>query len=180
VLSDLAIESPLPAGAEGPPGKGKDVMADWHTTLNAFFAAYENRFNQALADPPQDDIDGTTAAFAECFIEASPRGVTCGKNDEWLRDAIPQGNAHYRSLGTQSMRVAGLEITPLDDLHAAVKVHWDSRYVRRSDGQPVRIEFDVTYLVQRRADGPKIFAYLTGDEQQALQDHGLMPEPPAG
>ena len=142
--------------------------------LELFFEQYAARVNQALQDPPVVDVDGAVASFANYFIEASPNSVMCGKNDEQFRAVIPQGFAFYKSIGTTAMNVAGVDVTPLDELHAMARVHWDSRY-RRQDGDEVRIEFDVIYFLQVRDGQPKIFAYVTGEEQQVLRDHGLLP-----
>jgi hypothetical protein len=143
--------------------------------IEAFFAAYAARFNAALADPPHDDVEGTAAAFARFFVEASPLGVNGGPNNDAFRAMIPQGNAFYRAIGTRSMAISGLEIQAIDDLHAMVRVHWDSRYAK-PDGTEVAIPFDVVYLVQVSAGTPRIFAYITGDEQRVLREHGLLPD----
>jgi hypothetical protein len=141
--------------------------------IQEFFDAYAGRFNKALGDNFQDDIEGTTSAFADCFIEASPVGISCGKNDENFRAQIPKGNAYYRSIGTQSMNVKSIDVTPLDDYHAQAKVYWQSRY-QKKDGSNVTIDFEVIYMLQILNGPPKIFAYITGDEQKVLQEHGLI------
>jgi hypothetical protein len=151
-------------------------MAQNHqAVIKEFFTAYENRFNNALGENPKDDIEGTMAAFAECFVESSPLGVHCGQNNDEFRAVIPQGNARYRSIGTKSMKIDGLDITSLDDFHAMTKVHWNSRYVRK-DGKEVTIKFDVIYLLNFKDDKPRIFAYITGDEAKTLKENGIMPE----
>ena len=142
--------------------------------IEVFFAEYAARFNRSLQDPPVVDVDGVLASFADCFIEASPLGVNCGKNDEQFREVIPQGYAFYRSIGTTAMNVKGVDVTPLDELHAMARVHWESRY-RRQDGGEERIEFDVIYFLQTLDGQPKVFAYITGDEQKVLREHGLIP-----
>jgi hypothetical protein len=142
--------------------------------LQDFFAEYERRFTRSLAEGGEVDIDGTARAFTDCFIEANPNGVSCSKNDAEFRAAIPKGYDFYRSIGTQSMNIANLTITPLDDFHAMAKVHWDATY-RKKDGSRDRIDFDVIYFLQLIGGKPKVFAYITGDEQQIYQEHGLIP-----
>ena len=141
--------------------------------LEAFFAAYAARFNAALADPPVEDVEATAGAFAACFVGAGPAGVRCAHNDAAFREQLPEGYAFSRRVGTKGKTILGLEQTPLDGLHTVVTVHWRADYARPT-GEAVGIEFDVFYLVQTRDEGPKIFAYVTGDEQQALRDHGLL------
>lgn len=148
-----------------------------HAPIEAFFDAYARRFNAALADPPVEDVDATAAAFATYFVEASPVGVLGGANDRRFHAMIPQGNAFYRSIGTKSMAVSRLAITEIDDLHAMVRVFWDSRY-QKPDGSEVAIPFQVVYMLQVLDGTPRIFAYVTGDEQRVLREHGLLPPEP--
>jgi hypothetical protein len=60
-------------------------MAAIDATVQSFFAEYAAGFNRALADPADVDVDGVTAAFAACFVEASPAAVNCGSNDDQFR-----------------------------------------------------------------------------------------------
>lgn len=140
--------------------------------IEAFFYRYAAMFNDALQDG-QPDVEGTAACFAAQFIEAGPQGVQCGKNDEQFRGMIPQGYAFYKGIGVHSMDIPGMEITILDPLHALAKVHWKSGFSRK-DKSTGAIEFDVIYLVQIKDRQPKIFAYITGDEQAALKKEGLI------
>jgi hypothetical protein len=142
--------------------------------LKEFFAEYEARITRALAEPPVVDIEATMAAFADCFIEANPNGVSCGKNGEEFRAQIPQGFEFYRSIGTKSMKIASLTIAQLDDYHAQAKIHWEAFY-KKKDGEEVLLDFDVIYFVQTSGEKQKIFAFITGDEQKAYQEKGLVP-----
>ncbi|RPE08278.1 hypothetical protein EGT74_14550 [Chitinophaga lutea] len=145
-------------------------MKNRQQQLEKFFAAYEQRFNDVLNDKPAD-VDATAAAFAEYFVESSPAGVMGGKNDEKFKEQIPKGNEFYKKIGTLSMKIGTLDITRLDDFHAIAKVHWLSSYKENKN-----IEFDVFYIVNLVGDEPKIFAYITGDEQKVLQENGLVPK----
>jgi hypothetical protein len=139
--------------------------------IEAFFKAYEKRFEEGLGGEP--DIKATRAAFASCFVESSPVGVNCGKNDEEFDKAIPQGYDFYRSIGTTGMTVSSLNINELHPNHYAVKVQWKSVYKKR-DGAEITIEFEVVYLLRHFDNELKIFAYITGDEQGELKKYGLV------
>ena len=54
-----------------------------------------------------------------------------------------------------------------------VKVHWLARY-RKKDASELSLDFDVIYLVQQLGGGPRIFAWITGDEMALLRAHGLI------
>lgn len=142
-----------------------------HQRITNFFEAYAQRFQDAIAG--ETDVDGTVNAFADYFIEASPLGVNGGKNDENFRKMIPQGTDFYKKIGTKSMKIVDTNITPLDELHYMVKVHWASYYTKK-DGEELTIEFDVIYFLQDIKEELKVFAYITGDEQAVLRENGLI------
>ena len=146
--------------------------------IERFFEAYAARFARALADPPEVDVEATASAFADCFIEAGPRGVSCGRNDETFRAQIPQGYAFYRRIGIRSMAVTTLAPSQLDERHWGVRVGWTAAYDHA--GRAGQIEFEVIYLVQMTGGGPKIFAYITGDEEVELRRLGLLDGPDQG
>lgn len=140
--------------------------------IENFFNRYEARFNDALSGA-EPDIDETVNSFASDFIEASPAGIIVGKNDKKFRKAISQGWTFYKDIGIRAMDILSTQITILDNLHAMVKIHWNSSFVRKNNTHG-DIAFDVFYLVQKTGDELRIFAYITGDEQQALKDEGLV------
>ena len=111
--------------------------------------------------------------FSDCFIAANPAGVACGKNDEELESQILKGLQFYRSIGTRSMNVLEIAVTALNQFHALARVRWQSQY-RKRDGEGERIDFDVIYLLQINGERPRIFAYITGDEEEALRERGLI------
>lgn len=61
----------------------------------------------------------------------------------------------------------------MDELHFMTKVNWSALY-RKKDGKEVTIDFSVIYFTQMQDGSPKIFAYITGDEQKALKEYGLV------
>lgn len=140
--------------------------------LEDFFREYEASFNKALAGAI--DVEETANSFADCFIGANPFGVLCGKNDDQFRIVIPKGYEFYKSIGTKSMSIDSVKVSFLDEYHSMAKVHWRALYNKR-DGNEEIIEFDVIYFVQIISEKPKIFAYITGDEQGVLREKGLIP-----
>ena len=136
-----------------------------------FFAAYEKRFNDALKG--ETDVEAMANAFAPYFVEASPAGIHGGSNDPEFRKRIPQGMEFYCQIGTHSMEIVAQDVTPLDDMHYMVKIHWKATY-KNKDNTDLAIEFDVIYFLQYREDELKIFAYITGDEDKVMREHGLI------
>jgi hypothetical protein len=139
-------------------------------TLRSFFTRYESMANRVLAR--EMDVAETTFAFASDFIAASPAGVMAGKNDQSLKASMEKGYARYREIGTRELTIRDLKITPIDALHSLVRVDWRSVY--EADGRPdVVIDFEVHYLVQLRNGEPKIFGWVSGDEEAVLREHGI-------
>lgn len=142
--------------------------------VEEFFANYSRRSNEALQDPPKEDIDGVVASFAPYFVEASPKGVFGGPNGEKFRKMIPQGFARYRALGGTAMTITRVKVTELDDFNAMARVDWDFAYRRPKDGRRGNIVFQNLYLLNFASGEPRVFAYITPDEERAMKDHGLI------
>ena len=110
------------------------------TGVRAFFERYETVFNRSLGGDA--DMDAVTTLYASEFIAASPAGVMAGKNDDQLKQAMAQGYARYREIGTKEMRLRDVRVSPLDDRHCVAHVAWTATYARTN--QPdVTIDFDV-------------------------------------
>ncbi|SEN19214.1 hypothetical protein SAMN04489859_100297 [Paracoccus alcaliphilus] len=134
------------------------------------FERYARFFGQSLAG--EMDMDEAAALYASDFIAASPAGVTSGKNDHRFRQAMEQGYAHYRAIGTKEMRIRHVRLSPIDDCHCVAHVAWTAIYARK-DQDAARIDFDVHYLVQVLDGEAKVFGWVSGDEQALLKQHGI-------
>jgi hypothetical protein len=141
------------------------------TAVRKLFERYERVFNASLHGG--DDMDDVAALYACEFIAASPAGVMTGKNDEQLKQAMNQGYARYRAIGTKEMRMQALRISPMDEHHCVAHVAWRATYARK-DQRDVTIDFDVHYLVQQLVAEPKVFGWVSGDEQALLKAHGIV------
>lgn len=140
-------------------------------SIRSFFERYENFFNRSLHGDM--DMDEGASLYASEFIAASPAGVMTGKNDDQLKEVMAQGYARYRAIGTKEMRLRNVRLSPIDDHHCLAHVAWTATYAR--DGQPdVAIDFDVHYFIQMLAGEPKVFGWVSGDEQALLQKHGIV------
>ena len=139
-----------------------------------FFRNYVEVFNRSTTGEP--DTDAIRASYAEYFVSASANGaVQGGANDEKYADILRQGAGFYQSIGLVGMTVLKVETTEIDGEHDMVRPFFRADY-RKKDGSPVSIEFDLAYFCQRRFDGPKIFAFVAGDEMALYREVGLMGE----
>jgi hypothetical protein len=139
--------------------------------IEDFFSKYESRVNTALITGEVDPKEAASA-FSNCFIESNPNEVICGKNNEEFLEMIPKGYQYYRSIGTTAMKILSMDINRLDEFHYSAKIQWDSYY--KKENEVINIKFDVIYLLRINGDTPEIFAYITGDEEKALQEKGLI------
>ncbi|MDA5632678.1 MULTISPECIES: nuclear transport factor 2 family protein [Rhizobium/Agrobacterium group] len=140
-------------------------------SIRKFFERYERFFNQSLGG----DMDMKEAAslYASDFIAASPAGVITGKNDDHLQQVMAQGYERYRAMGTREMRIRDISLSPIDDHHCTAHVAWTATYARQ-DQADVAIDFDVHYFVQTLNGEPKVFGWVSGDEQALLKKHGIL------
>lgn len=148
-------------------------MTPLETKVRALFDAYGKRADDALRNPPVEDIDGLVNFFASFFVESSPKGVNGGANDQRFRDLIPTGYARYRAVGGRHMTIKGFKFTALDHCHGVADIDWDFAYTNRA-GQSGHVTFTNFYFITTAGGPPKIFAYVTPDEEQAMQEHGLV------
>ncbi|KXF77562.1 hypothetical protein ATN84_09375 [Paramesorhizobium deserti] len=141
------------------------------TSVRKFFERYASLFNQSLGG--NMDMDEVASLYASDFIAASPAGVMSGKNDDQLKQAMVQGYARYRAMGTKEMRIRNVGVSPIDEHHCVANVAWTAIYARK--GQPdIAIDFDVHYFVQTLDGEPKVFGWVSGDEQALLRKHGII------
>lgn len=141
--------------------------------VEEFFNAYESHFNEGLTNDTEISKK-ITESFATCFVESSPAGVICGKNDSGFPEKIRQGFSFYKNIGSTGMNIISKDITLLDDFHALAKIYW--RYTYQKDNTPGTIDFNTFYVLNIFDGEVKIFAYMTGDELKALKEKGLIPE----
>ena len=57
--------------------------------------------------------------------------------------------------------------------HDLVRVYFTAELDKAKNGPP-SIDFDVTYFLQRRDSGPKVFAFISEDEMSLFRDLGLV------
>ena len=147
-------------------------MVDQIKHIEEFFRTYEENFNDALSGNVDNIGEILSGSFSDCFIESSPAGVNCGKNDAQFINVIKQGILFYKTIGSESMHVTDTDITLLDQMHAMCKVSW--KYSYKKDAHQGTIDFFVIYFLRFTGNEVKIFAYIAGDEQKALREAGLV------
>jgi hypothetical protein len=139
--------------------------------VRRFFERYEAFFNQSLGGD-FNEVEAS-ALYSSEFIAASPAGVIAGKNDDQLKEGMKQGYARYRSMGTKGVRIREIRVSTIDQLHCVAHVAWTANYAR--DDQPdAVVDFDVHYFLQTINHEPKVFGWVSGDEEALLREHGVI------
>ena len=141
------------------------------TRVRELFERYERSFNQAMSG--ELNMREVASLYASHFISATPAGVMTGKNNDQLKQVMAQGYARYRAIGTKEMRIRDVRVAPLDEHHCVAHVAWTGTYARK-DQPDVAIDFDVHYFVQQLDGEPKVFGWVSGDEEELLKEHGII------
>ena len=108
--------------------------------VRELFYRYERFCNRSLTGDM--GMEETAALYASEFKAASPAGVTTGKNDEKLREAMLGGCEPYRAIGTKRMKVRNIRISEIDEHHCLAHVAWTAFYVLQAE-TAVAISFEV-------------------------------------
>jgi hypothetical protein len=141
------------------------------SAVRRLFGQYESFFNRSLGGDM--DLSEVASLYASEFIGAAPTGVMTGKNDDQFKEVMSQGFAHYRAIGTKEMRMRNVRLSPIDEHHCVAHVAWRAAYARK-DQPDVAIDFEVHYFVQKLNGEPKVFGWVSGDEQAVLRKHGII------
>ncbi len=141
------------------------------TAVRNLFARYQRFFDHALDGVV--DLDQGASFYASAFIAASPAGVVAGTNDDRLGQLMEQGYERYRAMGTKEMRIRDVRLSAMDDHHCSAQVAWTAVYSRQNSPD-VSIDFHIHYFVQTLSGEPKIFGWVSGDEQALLKGHGIV------
>jgi hypothetical protein len=141
------------------------------TSIGAFFGRYESLFNKALNGDA--DMAEVASLYAPELVAALPAGIGTAKNDVQLRQVMARGYARQREIGTKDMRIRGIRLSPIDDRHCVAHVAWTATYARRN-GPDTAIDFDVHYFLRDPGGEPKVFGWVSGDEEALLRQHGII------
>jgi len=140
--------------------------------IPAFFESYANLYNRALAG--ENVFDDIMSRFSPRFIAAGLEGVSTGKQGPAFRRMLAKGYAFYRSIGTRKMTARRVETTSIDANHSMAKVFYRAEYTK-PDGSDLKLDFEITYMLDVSTTKPKIFGFVAGDEMALYRQHGLVP-----
>lgn len=136
--------------------------------LEEYFSRYEEGANSF-------DPDLVCSLYTTEFMAGGPGGVSCGRNDQSLRDAFIQRKELFEKIGFKRAKILDVDATPLDDKYTMAKVHWRMTFEKQS-GHPLDFEFFITYFLYDAGAGPKAAFWISHeDEQRVMREAGLIP-----
>jgi len=136
--------------------------------IEEFFARYEEGANSF-------DPDLVTSLYTAEFMAGDPNGVSCGRNDQALRNAFIRRKEFFQQIGFKRAKILQVEAKPLDDHYTMAKVHWQMTFEKRP-GHPLDFKFFITYFLYDGGTGPKAAFWISHeDEQRVMREAGLIP-----
>lgn len=136
--------------------------------IEEFFARYEEGANSF-------DPDLVSSLYTAEFMAGDPNGVSCGRNDQALRDAFIRRKEFFQKIGFQRAKILQVEATPLDERYTMAKVHWHMTF-EKQPGHPLDFKFFITYFLYDSGIGPKAAFWISHeDEQRVMREAGLIP-----
>lgn len=135
--------------------------------IDEFFARYEKGANSF-------DPDLMVSLYTDESMGGDPNGVSCGHNDQSLRDAFVQRKEFFRKIGFKSARVLSVDARPLDENYTMAKVHWHMTFEKQA-GNPLDFKFFITYFLYDSGAGPRAAFWISHeDEQKVMHEAGLI------
>jgi hypothetical protein len=120
------------------------------------------------------DADRVSRQYAACYVEATPRGSVCIRNDETFRKALREKQAFMDGVGFRAARAERVEDSRLDQHYSMVKVHWRIEFESKP-GKRVDAEFDNTYFVRHEGYDARVVCYISHqDEEETMRKLGLI------
>ncbi len=141
----------------------------------SWFRSYADAYTRSLGDTVEVDV--IRGFYAATVLALGVDGSVNAANtaEPGFSDMLVQMYGFYKAVGVRRMAVDRVEVTPLYENHDRVQVFFAADMVK-PDGAAITLRFDLVYLVQRRAAGPAIFAFIAGDEMALYREHGLVDE----
>lgn len=136
--------------------------------IDDFFARYEEGANSF-------DPELMASLYTSEFMAGDPGGVSCGRNDQTLRDAFIHRKTFFQQIGFKRARILHVAATPLDGHYTMAKVHWQMTF-EKQPGHPLDFRFFITYFLHDPGSGPKAAFWIShDDEQHVMREAGLVP-----
>jgi hypothetical protein len=133
---------------------------------------YRAWFDEYAAAVNRADAGRIASQYADCYIEAGPRGSGCLHNDSAYRAALDEKSAAMKAMGFELAEITAVSATPISADYDSVRVGWRLRFA--SAGKALFAAFDQTYIVRHLGAEKRVVCYVShADEAEEMQKLGL-------
>jgi hypothetical protein len=132
--------------------------------LRPFFEEYASALSES-------NIESIARAYAEQFMATGPGYHMSLSNDEQFRAELAQTAQFYQQIGVDVVEIKNYLEAALDSGFWLVKIEWE---LLDKDLNTL-VTFDTTYVIDAGRNVPKILLYIAHNEQERMQDAGLIP-----
>lgn len=123
-------------------------------------------FREYAAASQAHDAESVAAFYADGFLVAAPTGAQAFKNDDTFREWLGKVFQFNEQVGLESLDVAGVHPTAIDERHVLVAVDWVTRFTKTEVGS---VAFRISYIVSLvDSERLKIIGYISQEDQQDL------------
>ncbi len=131
--------------------------------LEKLFNEYEHCFGKL-------DFKKMTALFSDSFISAGRKGTLAENKKQFIQKAA-EASTFYQQLGMNSAKILSRYELSISDNYSMVTIHWGVSFKKTGDQ---KVEFDVSYIVQKIGDDPRIIMMITHqDEEEKMRSLGI-------
>lgn len=133
--------------------------------LRTFFDNYADALTNA-------NIEGIANAFAKEFMATGPDFRKSMANDQHFRAGLAEAANFYKRIGVDVVEVKNYLEAELGTGYWLTKIEWE---LLDEDLNTI-LTFDNSYLVEAARGKPQIILFISHNEQERMQDMGLLPE----
>lgn len=131
-------------------------------------AIIRDHFDRYASASSSGDVEAIAAAYAETYVEASPGSVTAHTVDATYRKALVERfELLNQQLGFAGVDIEIASITEFAPSHYIVEARWHMRF-DPAGKSPVTSAFSISYVVRLEEDRPKILAYVSHEDEEAV------------
>ena len=128
-------------------------------TMDDLFKEYEESFAKL-------DFKSIAKLYGDSFISAGPKGTISNSKQDFINKAGEFAEYHKKVGMTSARKLSCYELS-ISNEYSLVTVHWGVTFEKLGNQ---KVEFDVTYIVQKTGNEPKIIMFISHeDEAEAMK-----------
>jgi hypothetical protein len=135
-------------------------------------SAFADLFRRYATASLGQEPERLAAFYDQSFLAAGPLGAAAFTNDDDFLNWLKQVREFNLKAGMTSLGVVATRDISISKEYVLITVRWDARFLQTGDEQ---IEFEISYILRLAADGPRIAAYISHEDQEAvMRSRGLI------